>query len=124
MKYVIIVARVLLGLVFAPGFAQVVRVFPMPVLGVVLLFEAISLMTLLRDIAAERSRLWVALAVAAAVVGLPYGYLVGLVAGTSIAWGVRRGWIKIPTVGAQVAATAAPSGVEDSLNLSCGVDGT
>lgn len=89
-----------IGLVFAPGFASVVRVFPMPVLGVVLLFEAIALMMLVRDIAADRSALWVALAVAAAVVGLPYGYVVGLVAGTAIAWGIRRGWVKTPAVGA------------------------
>lgn len=90
-----------LGLVFARGFAEVVRVFPMPVLGVVLLFEAIALMMLVRDVAHERSALWVALAVAAAVVGLPYGYVVGLIAGTTIAWGVRRGWVKTPSVGTE-----------------------
>ncbi len=84
-----------LGLFFAPGFGQVVHIFPIPVLGVVLLFEAIALMTLLRDVAADRNTLWVALAVAAAVVGLPYGYVVGLVAGTVISWGVRRGWAKV-----------------------------
>jgi MFS superfamily sulfate permease-like transporter len=94
---------VILGLIFAPGFAEVVRVFPMPVLGVVLLFEAIALMMLVRDVAHERSALWVALAVAAAVVGLPYGYVVGLVAGTLIAWGARRGWVKTPAVGTEVA---------------------
>jgi len=86
----------ILGLVFAPGFGQIVRVFPMPMLGVVLLFEAIGLMTLVRDVAAERSAFWIALGVAAAVVGLPYGYVVGLVAGTLIAWGVRRGWVTTP----------------------------
>ncbi|GAB4215581.1 MAG: putative sulfate/molybdate transporter [Sandaracinaceae bacterium] len=86
----------LLGLFFAPGFVQIVRVFPMPVLGVVLLFEAIALMMLVRDIAHERSALWVALAVAAAVVGLPYGYAVGLVAGTAISWSMRRGWVAAP----------------------------
>lgn len=87
-----------LGLVFAPGFATVVHVFPMPVLGVVLLFEAIALMMLVRDIARERNALWVALAVAAAVVGLPYGYVIGMVAGTAIAWAIRRGWVKTPAV--------------------------
>jgi xanthine/uracil/vitamin C permease (AzgA family) len=87
-----------LGLFFAPGFGQLVHAFPMPVLGVVLLFEAVALMTLVRDIASEKSALWVAFAVAAAVVGLPYGYVVGLVAGTLIAWGVRRGWVKTPAV--------------------------
>jgi MFS superfamily sulfate permease-like transporter len=91
-----------LGLVFAPGFAQIVHVFPMPILGVVLLFEAIGLMTLVRDVAAERSAFWIALGVAAAVVGLPYGYVVGLVAGTLTAWGVRRGWVTTPSISAAV----------------------
>lgn len=86
----------LLGLFFAPGFAHVVQVFPMPVLGVVLFFEAVALMTLVRDVATDRSALWVALLVAAAVVGLPYGYVVGLVSGTLVALGVRRGWVKTP----------------------------
>lgn len=92
-----------LGLVFAPGFTEVVRIFPMPVLGVVLLFEAIALMMLVRDVAHERSALWIALAVAAAAVGLPDGYVVGLVAGTALAWGVRRGWVKTPSVGTEAA---------------------
>lgn len=85
-----------LGLFFAPGFAHVVNVFPMPVLGVVLLFEAVALMTLVRDIAGDRTALWIAFVVAAAVVGLPYGYVVGLVGGTLIVLGVRRGWVKTP----------------------------
>ena len=88
------------GLVLSPGLMQLVRVFPMPILGVVLLFEAVALMTLVRDVASERTQLWIALLVAAAVVGLPYGYLVGLVGGTAIAFAVRRGWAKAPTIGA------------------------
>lgn len=88
----------LLGAVLAPGFAHVVHVFPMPILGVVLLFEAVTLMTLVRDVADDRGALWIALVVAAAVVGLPYGYVVGLIAGTLIAWGVRRGWVTPPAV--------------------------
>jgi len=88
----------LLGLFFSPGFAGVVRVFPMPVLGVVLLFEAVALMSLVRDVAADRRALWIALAVAAAVVGLPYGYVVGLVVGTLAVWGQNRGWLKTPAL--------------------------
>lgn len=87
------------GLFLSPGMTTIVHIFPMPILGVVLLFEAIALMTLVRDVAIERSQLWTALAVAAAVVGLPYGYVVGLVGGTAIAYAVRRGWIKTPSVG-------------------------
>jgi MYXO-CTERM domain-containing protein len=78
-----------LGLFFAPGFAEVVQVFPMPVLGVVLLFEAVALMMLVRDVAPSRDQLWVALVVAAAVIGLPYGYVAGLILGTLIAWSLR-----------------------------------
>ena len=86
----------LLGLFFAPGFTHLVHVFPMPVLGTVLLFEAVALMMLVADVAAESRTLWVALLVAAAVVGLPYGYVVGLLAGTLMAVAIRRGWIYAP----------------------------
>lgn len=88
----------LVGLFFSSGFTQLAAVFPMPVLGVVLLFEALGLMLLVRDVTAEPSQLWIALAVAAAVVGLPNGYVVGLVAGTLVAWSLRRGWVKPPTL--------------------------
>lgn len=85
----------LLGLVFAPGFATVVKLFPMPILGTVLLFEAVSLMVLVRDVADDRERLWLALLVAAAVLGLPNGYVVGLVGGTLLAHAIRRGWLRL-----------------------------
>jgi len=87
---------VLLGLVFAPGFATVVQVFPMPILGTVLLFEAVSLMLLVGDVASDRSDLWIALIVGAAVIGLPNGYVVGLVGGTLLAHAVGRGWVRLP----------------------------
>jgi MFS superfamily sulfate permease-like transporter len=86
----------LLGLFLAPGFAEVVRVFPMPLLGTVLLVEAVSLMTLVGDVAGDRSQLWVALLVGAAVLGLPNGYVVGLVGGTLVAVALQRGWFARP----------------------------
>jgi MFS superfamily sulfate permease-like transporter len=86
---------VLLGLVFAPGFATVIQVFPMPVLGIVLLFEAITLMLLLGDVAGDRGRLWIALIVGAAVIGLPNGYVVGLLAGTLLHHAAQRGWVRV-----------------------------
>lgn len=87
---------VTLGLGFGGAFGEVVKVFPMPVLGVVLLAEATTLVLLAQDIAGDRRTLWVAVLVAAAVLGLPYGYAVGLVAGTALAWAVRRGWVVAP----------------------------
>ncbi len=89
----------LVGLFFAPGFTEIVHVFPMPVLGVILLFEAVALMALIRDITADPVRLWIALVVAATVIGLPYGYVVGLFAGTILARASNRGWIKTPLAG-------------------------
>lgn len=81
---------VVLGLLFAPGLSRVAEVFPMPILGVVLAVEAFGLMRLVRDVEADRLALGVAIAVAAAVLWLPYGYLVGLVLGTALVWARRR----------------------------------
>jgi MFS superfamily sulfate permease-like transporter len=77
---------VVLGLLCAPGFGEVIRVFPMPLLGVVLLFEAVALGRLVRDVSKDRRALFVALLVAATVVFAPYGYVTGLVGGTVLAW--------------------------------------
>lgn len=85
---------VVLGLFLAPGFATVVRLFPLPILGTVLLFEAVALMSLVGDVAADRDQLWVALLVGAAVIGLPNGYVVGLLAGTLLDHASRRGWLR------------------------------
>jgi hypothetical protein len=75
---------------------EVVKVFPMPVLGVVLLAEAVALMTLARDVVQDRRSAWLVGLVAAAVVGLPYGYVVGLVGGTALSHALRRGWAAQP----------------------------
>ena len=91
---------VVLGLFFASGIEDVVRVFPLPILGVVLAFESIALMSLVRDVAGDRTQLWIALAVALAVVGLPYGYVVGLVIGTALSYAVRRGLVTTPRLDA------------------------
>ena len=82
-----------MGLFFSQGFTGVVQIFPLPVLGVLLLFEALALATLLRDVSNERSDLLVALLVGLLCAGLPYGYLVGLVVGTAIYYAMRRGWV-------------------------------
>ena len=82
-----------LGLFFSQGFQQIVQIFPLPVLGVLLLFEALTLATLLRDITAHRSDLLVALLVGLLCAGLPYGYLVGLLVGTAVYYAMRRGWV-------------------------------
>ncbi|WP_216691039.1 putative sulfate/molybdate transporter [Hymenobacter siberiensis] len=82
-----------MGLFFSQGFADVVQIFPLPVLGVLLLFEALSLATLLRDISSSRADLLVALLVGLLCAGLPYGYLVGLIVGTALYYAMQRGWV-------------------------------
>jgi MFS superfamily sulfate permease-like transporter len=72
----------LLGLFFGPGFDSIVGAFPLPILGVLLLFEALGLIWLIRDTAQSRSDLPIAALVGLCAVGLPYGYVVGMLVGT------------------------------------------
>lgn len=73
-----------LGLFFASGFEQVVKIFPLPILGVILFFEGISLIKLLGDLLGEKKSFFVALLTGVLAVGVPYGYVVGLVIGTLV----------------------------------------
>ncbi len=74
-----------LGLLFSSGFQNVIQVFPYPILGVILLFEGISMMLLARDTAEKKLSFFIVLAVGVMAVGLPYGYLVALILGTLMA---------------------------------------
>lgn len=82
------------GLFFAGAFAEAIRVFPLPVLGVLLLGEAVALLRLIADVDRAGAELPIALLVGLTAVGLPYGYLVGLVAGTAVAALAARGHIR------------------------------
>ena len=72
----------ILGLFFASGFQQVVQVFPLPILGVLLFFEAAALMSMIRDEAGDRDSLMLVVIVGLIAAGIPYGYAIGLVVGT------------------------------------------
>jgi xanthine/uracil permease len=80
-----------LGLFFAAGFAQVVQVFPLPMLGILLLFEGLALVVLVRDLAGSRADFFNAALVAVCAAFLPYGYVIGLLVGTLLAYLSRRG---------------------------------
>lgn len=73
-----------LGLFFANGFQQVVQVFPLPMLGVLLLFEGAMLIGLVGDEAADRRNFFIAILTGLIANGVPYGYAVALVVGTSL----------------------------------------
>jgi hypothetical protein len=75
-----------LGLLLAGSFNQVIVLFPKPVLGMILFFEALALMRLVRDTAAEARGFALVLLVGLSAALLPYGYVVALVIGTALAY--------------------------------------
>ncbi len=75
----------ILGFFFASGFQNVIQVFPMPILGVILLFEGLALMLLIRDTTDTKSNFFLVLLVGLIASGLPYGYLIAMVVGTILA---------------------------------------
>lgn len=75
---------VMIGLFFSPVFGQIVQVFPQPVLGVILLFESLTLLLFIADQAASRKNLLIALIVGLFALLVPQGYLLGLVVGTGL----------------------------------------
>ena len=82
---------VVLGLFFSTSFATVIQVFPLPMLGVILLFEGLALILLTRDLTASKADFQVAILVGLIASGLPYGFLLGLVVGAILAYLTRRG---------------------------------
>jgi MFS superfamily sulfate permease-like transporter len=81
---------VTLGLFFGSGFNTLVGIFPLPILGVLLLFEGLALMLLVRDVAQAHTDFPLVLLVGLVANALPYGYLIGLVGGTGLAYLTRR----------------------------------
>lgn len=73
-------ALLLLGLLFGPGFHSLLHLFPLPLLGVILLFESLAMMRFIRDVAGPD--LAIALLVGALAAFLPYGFLIGMIVGT------------------------------------------
>jgi hypothetical protein len=73
-----------LGLFFGAGFDRITAAFPLPMLGVILLFEALALIWLVRDVAHSRAQFPIAALVGLLSFGLPYGYVIGLVTGTAL----------------------------------------
>ena len=80
----------LIGLLFSTGFAEVIHFFPLPVLGVILFFEGLTLMRFVTDIVDSKSDFSIALIVGLIAAGLPYGFLVGIVLGTLMYYINRR----------------------------------
>ena len=79
-----------LGLLFSTNFSEFVVLFPKPILGVILIFEGIALMVLVKDIIVNKKAFFIAVLVAIMAIGLPYGYLMGMISGTLIYYGANK----------------------------------
>lgn len=71
-----------LGLFLSGPLQEVLKLFPLPILGVVLLFEALALLRLLRDQSSCARHTAIALLVGVLALTVPQGFVVGLVIGT------------------------------------------
>lgn len=78
------------GALFSGAFDQVLRVFPAPVLGAILLVEAGVLVLLLRDCLGHRLALGLAGVVALVCVFAPQGYLTGMIVGCLLYYALRH----------------------------------
>ena len=76
----------ILGLFFSSGFSELAQIFPLPILGVLLFFEAAALMGMIRDQASDPRSLLIVVLVGLIAAGLPYGYAIGLVAGVLLSF--------------------------------------
>ncbi len=74
-----------IGLLFSAGFQNVIQIFPMPILGIILLFEGLALMLFVRDMANSKRDCFLVLLVGLIANGLPYGYLIAMIIGTILA---------------------------------------
>jgi MFS superfamily sulfate permease-like transporter len=83
------------GLFFSGGFAGWSRLFPLPVLGVLLLVEGWTMLTLVRDQAERRTEFMIAVLTGLLAGGLPYGYVVGIIVGTVLFYTARKGWVQV-----------------------------
>lgn len=95
----------LFGFFFSGSFEQMVKIFPLPVLGVILLFEGITLMIFVKDIIDSKKSFFISLLVALIACGLPYGYLIGMIVGTAMYYisdNKVKYYFKIKTMGKNV----------------------
>ena len=80
----------LLGIFFSHSFENIIQVFPLPILGVILIFEGLALMLLVRDTVKVKQDFFLVLLVGSMANGLPKGYLVALIVGTIVAYALPK----------------------------------
>ncbi len=84
-----------LGLFLSGAFREIIELFPKPILGVILLFEGWALMRTMQEVKNMKTDISIILLIGLIAVGLPYGYVIGLIGGTLLAHLVARGKIRL-----------------------------
>ena len=84
----------ILGIFFSGNSVETLMIFPKPMLGVILLFEGIALILLVKDIIVDRNMFFIAIVVAICAIGLTNGYLIGMVTGTVIYYFTNKIFLK------------------------------
>ena len=72
----------IIGFFFSTNFDEIIRLFPIQILGVILFFEALKLCFLIKDLQAKTSDLYIALFVGLIACSVPYGFLISIILGT------------------------------------------
>ncbi|MFQ5838558.1 MAG: putative sulfate/molybdate transporter [Thermoplasmata archaeon] len=80
----------ILGLFFGNVIFEAVKVFPFPILGALLFFEGFALVKLITHVKESSTDLLVALLVGVIIIGLPYGYVIGMLGGSAAYYLLRR----------------------------------
>ncbi|GMU95581.1 putative sulfate/molybdate transporter [Ignavibacterium album] len=73
---------IFIGVVFGNALDGVVKIFPLPILGVILMFEGFALMLLVRDLLNQQKDFVIAILVGIMAAGLPYGFVISIIIGT------------------------------------------
>lgn len=73
---------VLIGVFWGNAFDGIVKIFPLPILGVILMFEGLSLILLVKDLLNHQKDFVIAIMVGIMAAGLPYGFVISIIIGT------------------------------------------
>jgi hypothetical protein len=85
----------ILGLFFGNSFNSIIQLFPLPVLGVILLFEGLALLFLIHHLGSNKKQLLIALITGIIAFLMPYGYLLAMIIGSLLYFNADKiDWLK------------------------------
>lgn len=73
---------IIMGLFFGNSFAEIIKVFPLPILGTILFFEGLSLILLIKDIVKDKKGFVITVLVGLIAFGITYGFIISIILGT------------------------------------------